>query len=254
MIQIDYTGKTVIITGGASGAGRGIVKQFALTGANIAFTYNNSENEAEGLVNELGKDNIKAYHLDQSIVKDIPAVIDQIVNDFGKIDILVNNAGIYPAKNYSEISEKDWDDMENTNSKSTFFLNRYVYQNMNEGGSIINISSINATNPAGGLLHYGTSKAAVEMISKCLAVEFGPKVRVNCIAPGLIYKKGQEAWIPGWVESYCERAPLHRLVKAEDIANTAITLSSELCNAITGQVITVDCGIMLTPCFDNSRI
>ena len=252
MIEINFEGKNVLVTGGASGAGVAIVKQFVKTGANIIFTYNHSENEANELVRQLGS-NVKAYHLDQSVTKDIPVVIDQIVKENGRIDILVNNAGIYPAKDLFDITEEDFDDMLNTNTKSTFFLNRYVYQNMKEGGSIVNISSINATNPAGGLTHYGTSKAAVEMLTKCLAMEFGPKVRVNCIAPGLIYKKGQEQWIPGWTESYKERSPLHSLVYGEDIGNTAITLSSDLSRAITGQIVTVDCGIMLTPCFDNSR-
>lgn len=252
MITIDFKGKNILITGGASGAGRCIVKQFAKTGANIIFTYNHSKDMADSLIEELGN-NVKGYYLDQSKVENITSGIDEIVKDMGKIDILVNNAGIYPARDMMDITEEDWDNMMDTNSKATFFLNRYVYQNMNDKSSIINISSINATNPAGGLLHYGTSKAAVEMITKCLAMEFGPKTRVNCIAPGLIYKKGQEEWIPGWTESYKERSPLHSLVYGEDVGNTAVFLASDLSSAITGQIITVDCGITLTPCFDNSR-
>ena len=95
------------------------------------------------------------------------------------------------------------------------------------------------------------SKAAVEMATRCLAYELGPDIRVNCIAPGLIYKEGQEKFIPGWSESYKERSALKKLVYPEDIANTAIFLASDLAKAITGQVITVDCGVSLAPYFYN---
>ena len=102
------------------------------------------------------------------------------------------------------------------------------------------------------LIHYGMSKAAVEMQTRCLAYELGPDIRVNCIAPGLIWREGQDKTIPGWRESYCERAALERLVYPEDIAKTALFLASDMSSAITGQIITVDCGVSLAPWFDNS--
>ena len=171
---------------------------------------------------------------------------------FGRIDFLVNNAGIYPAKPLMDVSESDWDAMLDCNTKGVFFLSREAAKRMKEGGAIVHISSINATNPAGQLAHYGISKAAVEMMTRNMAQVFGPMgVRVNCVAPGLIWKEGQEKWIPGWRESYCERAPLGRLVQAEDVGNTCAFLCSPLASAVTGQVLTVDCGVLLAPCFDN---
>ena len=253
MINIDFSNKNILITGGASGAGRGIVRQFAKTGGRIIFSYNHSRQEADSLLEELKDCDLHAYHLDQSDLSSIDDTVEQIVEDNGKLDVLVNNAGIYPAKKMNDISEEDWDQMLDTNTKGIFFLSRKASQNMNENSAIINISSINATNPSVTLIHYGTSKAAVEMLTRCMAYELGPKIRVNCIAPGLIYKKGQEAWIPGWTESYCERAALKKLVHAEDIGNAAIFLASDLSGAITGQTITVDCGIELAPCFDNTH-
>lgn len=252
---ISLKDKVVLITGGASGAGLTYVKEFSKTGCDIAFTYNNSSSAAEKLVENLKqeKTNIKAYALNLNSVNDIKETLEKIVKDFKKIDVLVNNAGIYPSKNIDEITEDDWDNMLDINTKATFFLNREVasIMNKNDGGSIINISSINATNPNKNLVHYGTSKKAVEMISSSLAVCLGPSVRVNCIAPGLINRENIEKFIPNWVESYKERSPLHRLVEPKDIANTCIFLASDLSSAITGQTITVDCGITLTPCFNN---
>lgn len=248
-MNIDFKGKTALITGAASGAGTKILDQFAKCGADIAFTYLHSDPNT--IIEQYPDLKIRGYHFDQKDISSIPALLREIIEDFSRIDVLVNNAGIYPAKALDDISEEDFDEMMDTNNKGVFFLSREVSKHMAEG-AIINISSINAYNPASKLIHYGISKAAVEMQMRCLAYELGPKIRVNCIAPGLICKKGQEQFIPGWVESYSERAALHRIVKAEEIGTTALFLASDLSSAITGQIITVDCGVSLAPYFDNS--
>ena len=250
-MNIDFKGKTVLITGGASGAGVSIVKQFALNNCNVAFTYNNSKQDADCLVNELSNQiKIKAYKFNQADISQINPLINEILKDFGQIDVLVNNAGIYPSKSLNNISEKDWDNMLDINNKGVFFLSREVAKVMNVG-SIINISSINASNPASKLIHYGISKAAIEMQTKCLAYELGPNIRVNCVAPGLIYKEGQEKFIPGWRESYIERSALNRLVDPSEIGKACIFFASDLASAITGQILTVDCGVSLAPAFYN---
>ena len=247
-MEISLKNRTVLITGGASGAGTAIVKEFARTGANIAFTFHHTL--PDDLLNELGDAGITAYHYDQSDLSEIDELVAMITKDYGHIDVLVNNAGIYPARSLDAMTEKDYDEMMNINAKGVLFLSRAVSKVMKQG-SIINISSINAVNPASKLIHYGMSKAAVEMETRCLAYELGPDIRVNCIAPGLIYKEGQEKFIPGWTESYQERSALHRLVKAEEIGKTAVFLASDLSSAITGQIITVDCGVSLAPYFFN---
>ena len=251
---LDFSGKTVLITGGARGAGADIVRQFARTGANVAFTYHNGAEDAQALVAELRASgvNAQAFPHDQSDISAAPALLDAIEASFGTVDYLVNNAGIYPACPVMDITEDAWDTMLDCNTKGVFFLSREAAKRMKNGGAIVNISSINATNPAGKLVHYGVSKAALEMMTRCMAQSFGPMgVRVNCVAPGLIWREGQEQYIPGWRESYCERAPLGRLVYAEEVGNTCAFLCSPLSSAITGQVLTVDCGVLLAPCFDN---
>ena len=251
---LDFTGKTALITGGARGAGAAIVRQFARTGANVAFTYHGGAEDAQKLAEELRADGakIEAFRFNQSDLSAAPALLDQVEKSFGSVDFLVNNAGIYPAKPLMEISEADWDQMLDCNTKGVFFLSREAAKRMKNGGAIVQISSINATNPASQLAHYGISKAAVEMMTRNMAQVFGPMgIRVNCVSPGLIWKEGQEKFIPGWRESYCERAPLGRLVQAEDVGSVCAFLCSPLASAVTGQVLTVDCGVLLAPCFDN---
>lgn len=241
MIDIDLKDRIVLITGGCSGAGKGIAEQFLKSGAEVLVTYNRSLPDSK---------EVKAYKYDQGDFDSIRRLVEDVIRDHGRIDVLVNNAGIYPARSLDTMSEEDYDAMFDINTKGVFFLSKEFARYMGNG-SIINISSINATNPASKLIHYGMSKAAIEMATRCLAYELGPKIRVNCIAPGLIYKEGQERFIPGWRESYCERSALKRLVYPEDIGNTAIFLASDLSSAITGQIITVDCGVSLAPYFYN---
>ena len=247
-MNIDFSGKTVLITGGASGAGMSIVKEFAKTGADVAFTFHHTL--PDDLLKQLGDTRITPYHFDQGDLGQIDELISNVMKDYGHIDILVNNAGIYPAKSFQNMTESDYDEMMKINAKGVFFLSRAVSRVM-EQGSIVNISSINATNPSVRLIHYGMSKAAIEMETRCLAYELGPRIRVNCIAPGLIYKEGQEKWIPGWTESYQERSALHRLVDPSEIGKAAVFFASDLASAVTGQILTVDCGVSLAPYFYN---
>ena len=251
---LDFSGKTALITGGTRGAGVAIARQFARAGANLALTcYGGAEDiqdTVEALRAEGGR--VEVFEFDQSADGSAADLLDAVEAAFGTVDFLVNNAGIYPSKPIMDVTEADWDSMLDCNTKGVFFLSREAAKRMKNGGAIVNISSINAVNPAGQLVHYGISKAGVEMMTRCMAQSFGSMgVRVNCVAPGLIWKEGQEKFIPGWRESYCERAPLGRLVQAEDVGNACAFLCSPLASAVTGQVLTVDCGVLLAPCFDN---
>ncbi|MBQ3292022.1 MAG: SDR family oxidoreductase [Mogibacterium sp.] len=248
---LDFSAKNVIITGGLSGAGKEISKVFIESGANVILTYNHSSDAASWFRENYPGHDIKFFRLDQSDLGSIEEFAAWLGSLDVKVDCLVNNAGIYPAKDIDDIEPDDYDAMMDTNTRGLFFLVKAIRHLLAEGSSVINISSINATNPARKLAHYGISKAAVEMMTRSQAQAYGPEVRVNCIAPGLIFKQGQEEFIPGWTESYKERSPLHKLVLAEEIGKTCLFLASDLSSAITGQTITVDCGIQLAPCFYN---
>ena len=252
---VDYTGKTVVITGAAQGSGAGIAKRFAEAGADVVITYNRNDIAAQEKVSEFRKLGSKAaaYHLNQLNTEAIDTVIRQIYQDYGRIDCLVNNAGIYPHQNVLDMSGQEWDAMMNSNARGAFFVSQSAAKVMKEqgGGAIINISSINATNPSDTLVHYGASKAAVEMITRGLAHSLGKYgIRVNCIAPGLIDAPGLDKNVPGWRESYSERAPLGRIATPADMGNVCIFLGSELASFVTGQVISVDGGVLLAPCYD----
>ena len=123
-MNIDFKGKTVLITGAASGAGTKILDQFAKCGADIAFTYLHSDPDT--ITRQYPDLKIRGYRFDQKDISSIPALIKEIVNDFSRIDVLVNNAGIYPARALDNISEEDFDEMMDTNNKGVFFLSREV--------------------------------------------------------------------------------------------------------------------------------
>ena len=252
---IDYTGRNVIVTGGASGAGVGIAHRFAEAGANVAITYHSNGAAAAEKVEALrafgGK--AEAYALDQRDVDSIPGVLNAIARDFGGIDVLMNNAGIYPHQNNLDMSREEWDEMQESNTRGVYFLCQAAAKIMKEqkdGGAIINVSSINATCPSDTLGHYGTSKAAGEFLTRGLAHDWGKYgIRVNCIAPGLIENPMLDTWVPGWRQSYCERAPLGRLVRPEDLGNAALFLGSPRASFIPGQILTVDGGVLMAPAF-----
>lgn len=253
--MVDYTGKTVIVTGAAQGSGAGIATRFAEAGANVVITYNRNEAAAAEKVAEFKAmgSRAAAYHLNQLETEKIGSVIAQIYSDYGRIDCLVNNAGIYPHQNIFDMTQKEWDDMMNSNARGAFFVSQSVAKVMKEqgGGAIVNISSINALNPSDTLVHYGASKAAVEMMTRGLAHVLGRYgIRVNCIAPGLIDSPNLDKNVPGWRESYSKRAPLGRIATPSDMGNVCIFLGSELASFVTGQIISVDGGVLLAPSYD----
>ena len=248
--MLDLTGKTVIVTGGLSGAGRAIADAFIESGANVIITYNTSAEAAEEVKTKWPGRSLDFMHLDTGSIDSIDGFVKVVSEKGVAIDCLVNNAGIYPPKDIDEVTPEEWDSMLDVNARGVFFLSQKIRPLMKKG-SIINISSINAANPARRLAHYGASKAAVEMLTRSQAQAYGPDIRVNCIAPGLIYKEGQDEYIPGWSDSYKERSALGRLVESEEIGKLCLILASDLTSAVTGQTITADCGVSLAPYFYN---
>lgn len=248
--MLDFSGRTVIVTGGLSGAGRSIADVFIESGARVIMTYNSSEAAAEEVREKWPGRDLLFMRLDTGSMESIDAFISELKAQDISPDCLVNNAGIYPAKDIDSVTPEEWDRMLDVNAKGVFFLSQKIRPLMKRG-SMINISSINASNPARRLAHYGASKAAVEMMTRSQAQAYGPDIRVNCIAPGLIFKEGQDEYIPGWSDSYRERSALGKLVDPEEIGRLCLFLASDLSGAVTGQIITADCGVSLAPYFYN---
>src|SRR2546430_17578521 len=214
----DLTGKAAIVTGGAMGIGQGIALRLAEAGAGVLITDINLE-AANNTVNQIRSKGGKAEAIkaDTSSVADAKRTVQETVRAFGRLDILVNNAGIYPFAPALQVTEELWDKVLDINLKGLFFYNQAAAQEMmNEGhgGKIINIASIDALHPTGNLVHYDASKGGVEMITKALALEFGPhNLRVNAIAPGTIPTQGADrsAITVEIIQSLMARSPLSQI-------------------------------------------
>ncbi len=247
--------KTVLITGAAKGLGAEIAMQYANHGANIILNYRSDFARAQSHANKIRDVGVKviAVKADLLIEKEVEEMVEKAIAEFGKIDILINNAGIYPQNSVLDMKTKDWDNVIETNLKSAVLTSKFVANKMIESktkGNIINISSIEAEQPAQNHSHYASSKAALNMFTKASANElasFG--IRVNSVSPGLIARKGLEDDWPEGVAKWLNNCPLDSLIEAKDVANACIFLSSEKAKMITGVDVKIDGGIATNPYF-----
>ena len=243
-------GKTALITGGSRGIGREIAIKFAQEGANIAFSDLALDENTEKLEMELAAFGVEAkgYASDASSFEDSAKMVDEVAEEFGRIDILVNNAGITRDQLLMRMTEADWDLVININLKSVFNLTKAVqkYMMKQRTGSIINMSSVVGVSGNAGQSNYSASKAGLIGFTKSIAKELGSRgVRSNAIAPGFIETK-MTAKLPEDVKTaWIKTIPLRRVGHAEDVANVATFLASDLSTYVTGQVINV-CGGMNT--------
>lgn len=170
--------KIIIVTGSSRGIGREIAKGLALKGYQIIANYNKSEKQAIELKEELEKENIKIdiFKADVSKRKEAQELVEYTINKYGKIDVLINNAGISQIKEFTQITDEDWNNMINTNLNSVFYMTQEACKNMihNKKGCIINISSIWGVVGASCEVHYSVSKAGIDAMTKSLAKEMGP--------------------------------------------------------------------------------
>ena len=241
--------KTVIITGASRGIGRGIATVLANNGANVAFTYSKSENEANTLINELNlsQSKIKAYRSNAAIFNDCEELVKKVVNDFGTIDVLINNAGITRDNLLLRMTETDFDKVIEINLKSVFNMVKACQRVFlkNKSGSIVNISSIVGVKGNAGQSNYAASKAGIIGFTKSMALELGSRnIRSNVIAPGFIETEMTNHLDNEIIQRWIQGIPLKRSGKPEDVANLCLFLSSDLSSFITGQVINVDGGML----------
>lgn len=243
-------GKTALITGASRGIGKAIARKFAMEGASVAIT-NIAEDEAFiNTIDEIKAHNvtIKGYISNAASFEDSQRVVNEIINDFGKIDILVNNAGITKDTLLMRMSEDQWDAVIAVNLKSVFNLTKAVLQSMlkQKSGSIINMSSVVGVSGNAGQSNYSASKAGILGFTKSVAKELGSRnIRCNAIAPGFILTEMTENLLPDIKSEWINKIPLKRGGTPEDVANTALFLASDLSSYISGQTIHV-CGGMLT--------
>lgn len=237
--------KVIIVTGASKGIGKEISKELAKKGNTIIANYNKSEKEIKELQQELEKQNIKIdiYKADVSKREEAANLVKYTIQKYGKIDVLINNAGISQIKEFTQITDEDWNNMINTNLNSVFYMSQESCHNMihNKKGCIINISSIWGITGASCEVHYSVSKAGVDALTKALAKELGPSnIRVNSIAPGLINTEMNAHLSEEEKQNIEEEIPLEKIGKAIDIERCVEWLIKD--EYTTGQVISINGG------------
>ena len=241
--------KVAIITGSSRGIGREIAKVLARKEIKIVANYNKSEEAAKELKQELEEEGIKIDIIKADVSKreDAKKLVEFTLNKYGKVDILINNAGISEYKLFTDETDEDWNKIINTNLYSAFAMSQEVIPNMvhNKSGCIINMSS--AWGVVGGSLEviYSVSKAGLDGLTKALAKELGPSnIRVNSIAPGMIYTKMNEKFSKEELKEIEEEIPLGKIGKPSDIAKCIEWLLED--EYTTGQVISINGGWIIT--------
>lgn len=242
--------KVVLITGGSRGIGAATVEKCVEHGAQVAFTYRASADQANALIAQLQATYpdavIRAYASDVRSGEQAQQTIDQVQKDFGKIDVLVNNAGVTRDNILMRMSEEQWDEVINTNLKAVFHYCKAITRPMlkAKGGSIINITSVVGITGNAGQANYAASKAGVIGFSKSLGQELGSRnIRCNAIAPGFTETDMTSELDETIRTKMYENIWLKRFGKAEEVANAIVFLASDMSSYITGEVIRVSGGL-----------
>lgn len=241
----EFEGKTAIITGGTRGIGKAIVLELARRGANVAFNYSKSADEAEKLQNEIG-DNAFSAQCDVANTAAAAEFVSQVKDKFGTVDMLVNNAGITRDQLIMRMKEEDWDAVIDTNLKGAWNFSKAVLRPMmkNEnGGTILNVTSISGVVGMLGQSNYSASKAGMIGLTKSLAKEVASRnITVNALALGLIETDMAAEMNAEYREKILASIPLGRLGNVDEVAQIACFLMSPAARYITGQVIQADGG------------
>jgi len=241
--------KVSIITGATRGIGKGVAELFTDQGSHIIFTYVSSDDKARALEAELQAKGVKAkgYKFNVADYAACEEMANDVVKEFGSIDVVVNNAGITRDNLLMRMSEEQWDEVINTNLKSVFNMTKAVQRTMlkQRKGSIVNMSSVVGVKGNAGQANYAASKAGLLGFTKSVALELGSRnIRCNAIAPGFIETEMTGALDEATVQSWRDAIPLKRGGTAEDVANLALFLASDMSAYITGQTINVDGGML----------
>ena len=233
--------KVVLITGASRGIGRDIAEKLAQKGYQVIANYNRSEEKAKELKSKYA--NIDIYKADVSKREEVHNMIKSILEKYKKIDVLINNAGISQIKEFTQLTDEDWNNMMNTNLNSVFYMCQEACNNMihNKNGCIINISSIWGSVGAACEVHYSVSKAGLDAMTKALAKELGPSgIRVNSIAPGIINTSMNNRLNDEDIKEIIQQIPLEKIGDVIDIARCVEWLIED--EYTTGQIIGINGG------------
>ena len=251
----NLKGKTAIVTGAARGIGAEIAKRLAEDGADVAICDLKAE-WCEETVNAIKALGVKAmaFGVNVAVSEEVKACVEAVIKEFGKVDIMVNNAGITKDGLLMKMKDEDWDAVLDVNLKGTFLFTREVSRPMMKnkaadgtqlGGVIINIASVVGIMGNAGQANYTASKGGVIALTKTTAKELGSRnVRCNAVAPGFIQSKMTDVLSESVRKAYMDTIPLKRFGTARDIANAVAWLSGDDAAYVTGQIISVNGGMI----------
>ncbi len=236
--------KTIFITGAAKRIGKEIALCFSEMGWNIIIHYNSSKNDAQVLADEINGTNPDSAITVQGnldVKEDVEKVINEVRDAFPTIDLLINNASTFYPTPIEDISEEHWDKLVGSNLKGPLFLIKGLKDKLKESkGSIINITDTNLSKGVANYSIYSAAKAGLESITKGLARELAPDIKVNAIAPGAMLEPPDVTWTEEQKSKVISSIPLNRMGTEKDISEAVKFLAKS--NYITGQIIKVDGG------------
>src|ERR1043166_1475651 len=246
----ELQGKVCLVTGGSRGIGRAIGQAMAGAGADVAFTYQHSKDQADALAHSLSGHCVrcKAYQANVGSAEEMQNGVKQVVNDFGHITILVNNAGITRDKSFLKMTRDMWEEVIQVDLNGVFYTTQLVVQDMvqNGGGRIINISSIIGQTGNFGQANYAAAKGAIISFTESLAKELARKgITVNAVAPGFVETDMVKDMPEAAVNQVKAMTPMGRLGKPEEIADAVVFLASPRSSFVTGQVLGVNGGVYM---------
>jgi 3-oxoacyl-[acyl-carrier protein] reductase len=238
--------KVVLVTGGSSGIGAAIARRFAAAGAAVAVNYANNARGAQEVVAAIEGRGGRAVPLraDVRSPEACERLVAETVATFGSLDVLVNNAGVVDRTDLGVITEALWDEQMDVHVKGPFFCSRAAAEVMREGSAIVNVASMRGLLPAAGAPHYSVSKAAVLMLTRCLAHAFAPRIRVNAVAPGYTDTRVHAHRSPQDRARVEAAIPVRRFASPEEVAEVVLFLASDDARYITGQTLVADGGVV----------
>ncbi|ATD71857.1 MULTISPECIES: SDR family NAD(P)-dependent oxidoreductase [Gordonia] len=250
MDLFDTTGKVVIVTGASSGLGVSFARGFAEAGADVVLAARRAEKLADtaAAVEALGRKAL-VVPADISDPEQCQRVVDAAMETFGKVDVLINNAGVGTAYPATRETPQQFRDVIDINLNGSYWMAQACGRVMLPGSAIVNISSILGITTAGlPQAAYAASKAGVIGLTRDLAQQWGTRkgIRVNAIAPGFFESEMTDTYKPGYLDSQMPRVVLGRTGHGEELAATAIWLSSAAAGYVTGQTLAVDGGVTIT--------
>lgn len=238
--------KVVLITGGAKRVGAAISRLLHAHGAKLMIHYRSSHSEARALQSELNLLRTQSVAIIQGDLHNLPmlnGLVQETIRHFGRLDVLINNASSYYPTEIGEIGEKEWDDLVGSNLKAPLFLSQAAAPELKKHqGCIVNITDMHVERPKKGYVVYSVAKAGLSTLTRSLAHELGPEVRVNAVAPGpVLWPENNPQFDEVYRQRVISQTLLKRIGEPEDIAR-AVRFLIEDAPFITGQVIAVDGG------------